>query len=316
MDSKAKTIDTLATIDESTETVLTPAGPKEVEKEEGEVGAIAGAASMMATGSGKKKSYRAVVDYKNVVSTLPKFETKVMQENTDNTLAAGLVVDFSKFEEDDTDAKQAVVLRALSDLKITDRPCMVIDLAAVRDLELVVDGKDVEETEEEKANTQPCCARIVIPASQIVDIKLVQPAHGASIIRCNGCIPTFRWFQAANLLLHERKTPGRLIPFPLEQENGTTTYQAIRVSAEEFRKYQELLTHCVEQDGVEKGFFIAAKFAYQVLSDRGCSEITYKQVGNMVTDIVIMGKSFMRGVLILNSKPEDFDDFKKVSLFF
>ena len=36
----------------------------------------------------------------------------------------------------------------------------------------------------------------------------------------------------------------------------------------------------------------------------------------MVTDIVIMGSSFMRGVLIANSTEEDFDDIKRVGIYF
>jgi hypothetical protein len=39
-------------------------------------------------------------------------------------------------------------------------------------------------------------------------------------------------------------------------------------------------------------------------------------VGHLVTDIVIMGKSHMRGVLVTNSTAEDFEGAEKLSLYF
>ena len=252
-----------------------------------------------------------------VVSTFPWFETKIMSETTANApMAGGLIVDFGTLEEDDREAKEQMLLKAMNDMKMTQRPCMIMDLAPVRDLELTIKGEDWIESDTDKLVKQPKCARIVIPVSQIVDLTNVQPVMGSSIIRCNGCIPCYNWFRAANLELHAKNNPMRIVPFPMEQKSGDITYQAMRVVPAEFRAYQELLDHAVSQDGVEKGFMIAAKYSYQVLVDRGHKEITFSQVGYMVTDIVIMGKSVMRGILITNSTDEDFVDLKRCGIYF
>lgn len=263
-------------------------------------------------------TYRPVAtpdDYKACKSQFSIFSTRVL-DTAGNSLAAGLVVDFAKFDEDDVEAKEVALLRALADLHITERPCMVLDLAPVRALELDVDGKEWVESEEEARVAAPPCARIVMPVSHIADISNIQPQMGSSVLRCNGSIPTYRWFQAINLLLHEKKKPGRVVPFPLEQKDGNVTYQAIRVSAEEFRRYQDLLTHCVDLDGPEKGFFVAAKYAYQIFADRGHTELTYAKVGSMVTDIIIMKNSLMRGVLLLNSTAEDLETVRRLSIYY
>jgi hypothetical protein len=282
-----------------------------------EAGAEAGAEGARAGPAAKAmKSVRPSVDYRRVETIFPRFETRVKQQDTDEPMAMGLLVDFAMFGEDDVDLKQGALLRALSDLKLLERPCMVLDLAPVRDLELVLSDKDYEESEAEKAELRPPCARIVLPAAQIADVRLLQPTVGSSIVRCNASVPVFRWFQAMNLLLHEKKTPTRAIPFPMEQKDGSVTYQVMRVTPEEFRQYQELLRHCVDQDGPAQGFAIAAKFAYELLVRRGHTEITFAQVGHLVTDIVIMGKSHMRGVLVTNSTAEDFEGAEKLSLYF
>mgnify|MGYP001607407975 CR=1 FL=1 len=255
--------------------------------------------------------------YKSVVSDFPVFSTQVMsQTKASHSMAAGILVDFDAYGEDDAESKQQALLKAMSDLGMKERPCMIIDLAPMRSLELVINGEEWIEPEILTKNDTPPCARIVIPVSQIVDLTNVHPTLGSSIIRCNGCIPTYRWFQAANLALHERKEHMRLIPFPMEQKNGDITYQAMRVVPNEFRRYQDILDLAVTQDGVATGFMVAAKYAYQVLADRGHNEVTYAQVGHMVTDIVLMGNSLMRGVLIANSTEEDFEDIKRVGIYY
>lgn len=256
------------------------------------------------------------------------FETtdKAIHSET-QPLASGLIIDFAQFPEYDTEARQNSILTGLSKLGLTQRPCMILDLAPVDALNLLVDGKPYEpvapppksgdDSEDEDTKKKlPPMARIVLTADSLVDLTNLRPVAGSSIIRANGAVPSYRWFQAANLLLHGKDEFGRVIPFPLEQENGDTTYQAMRVNPDEFRQYQGLLKHAVDQDGLEQGFFIAAKFAYQVLLDRGHSEISHKQVGKFVTDIAVMGDSSMKGVLILNSGGDDFEDISRLSLYF
>jgi len=250
--------------------------------------------------------------------TFTPFETTEKMSNSDDKvpLASGLIVDFAEFDEYDTDAKQNGVLTALSKLGLTQRPCMIIELAPVADLGLLVDGKAYEpgptgvQDENDVAKNLPPIARIVLPVDKIVDLAQLRPAAGSSMLRTNGAIPSYRWFQAANLLLGDRKEFGRVIPFPLEQENGDVTYQAMRVSPE------ELLVHATQLDGTERGFYIAAKYAYECLLQRGHKELTYQEVGKFVTDIAIMKDSSMHGVLILNSGGDDFEGIERLGLYF
>ena len=243
------------------------------------------------------------------------FHTRVKMEHKNEPLASGLLIDFAQYDEFDQDGRQQGLLKALRELNIKERPVMIIDLATKRDLTLVLDGKDWIETEEEKKVSQPPCMRIAIPVDQIVDLNGVKPKMGSSIMRCNGCIPIPQWFLAANLKLQHECKNGRLIPFPLEQESGDVTYQAMRVNPAEFLEYQKLLSYTVNKDGPKKGFFIAAKFAYEVLTRKGYKEITYKEVGRHITDIIIRGDSCMKGVLIENSVLEDYEDIERNFLY-
>jgi hypothetical protein len=255
--------------------------------------------------------------------TFTPFETKEKMSNSETVpLASGIIVDFAEFQEYDTEGKQNAVLTALSRLKLTQRPCMIMELAPVADLGLQVDGKDYEpgptgtQDENDVEKKLAPIARIVLPVDSIVDLTQLRPSAGSSVVRANGAVPSYRWFQGANLLLQDKKEFGRIIPFPLEQDNGDITYQVLRVSPEEFKQYQQLLEHATKLDGIEQGFYIAAKYAYQCLLNRGHSELTYKAVGKFVTDIAIMRDSRMHGALILNSGGDDFEGIERLSLFF
>lgn len=241
-------------------------------------------------------------------------------------LCAGRYIDFavvsSEKETFPEEARQRLLRRALEEAGIKTRPCMVVDLAPMRALE--VRFEDTEEAYQESpelaASAAPPCARIVVAASDIVDIRNLKPPVGRSIVRCNAAFPAYRWFQAMNLILHhEGKTGGRVVPFPLESTDGTNhddteahgpnthiIYNALRVTMREFEAYQKVLALAVENDGAEKGFFHAAKFAYEILFKRGHKEINESVVANSVTTVVLMGKSVIRGVLVENSEADDF----------
>ncbi len=232
---------------------------------------------------------------------------------------SGKLIDFAheSFDEFDEEERQKLLLMALTAQGISTRPCMVIDLAAPRDIDLIVDGKKLELTEEQKAETQPKCTRVVVPVTDIVDIRNLKPKLGRSVIRCNPAYPTYRWFQAINLLLHyKNKTQGRVIPFPLEttvqDENGNERpeiiYHAMRVSKSEYMLYQKTLNDCVSVDGLFIGFQMAAKMAYEILAMRGVTEITEAIVSHFVTDIILMGTPTINGVLVLNSDKEHFSE--------
>lgn len=244
------------------------------------------------------------------------FESKDMEERTGRALAAGVIVDFSKFHEDDTDGKQNELIKALNQCKCAARPAMVIDLAPMRELGLLVDGKEWEDPEKDKETKDLSMARLVIPANRIVDVAMVGSPMGQSIMKVNSALPAYRWFQAANLIMQDKNRLTRVIPFPLEQESGELVYQALQVSQDEFRKYQELLVFSVQQCQCPmEGFATASKFAYEILRLRGHEELTYKEVDKTMTHIVIMKDSVMRGVLITNSSGDDFDDIERFSIY-
>jgi hypothetical protein len=247
------------------------------------------------------------------------FSTKVMTKNhtgEDVPLASGQYIDFTTIDDEDidcTEKRQKLLLDTMKDMGIKERPCMAIDLAPLRELDLILDGKQWVDPEPEEI--RPECARIIVPASQLVDIAHLKPAIGESLVRCNPAFPAYRWFQAINLLLHYAgKTPGRVIPFPLQQQakddNQPTEmiYHILRVTPAEYQEYQKLLKHAVDNDGVEKGFFHAAKYGYEVLFRRGHTPITSKVVGDHVTSVMLMGQPVIKGVLLCGAKPEDLEE--------
>jgi hypothetical protein len=267
-----------------------------------------------------KKMEQNVIESR-VLGDTRSFYTDTKHEESGTPLASGEFIDFAEFQEYDTESKTKAMLAGLRKMKITDRPCIVIDIAPMRDLGLFLDGIEWKESEEDAKNKTPPCARIVLPVSQLIDLKNIKPAMGKSILRANASVPTPIWFRAANLKLHHQNALGRIIPFPLEQEDGRCIYQAIRVDMDEYKEYNALLTECVSRDGVEQGFFIANKFAYEVLMRRAkrhgkeLNELTHATVGRSVTDLVMMGNSYMNGLLIANSEKDDFEDLENQFIY-
>lgn len=254
-------------------------------------------------------------------SAIKDFSTKIMTKNhegKDLPLASGKYIDFNDIDDDDiecTEKRQKMLLSALKAMEIIERPMMAIDLAPLRELQIVIDGE--EWVDPEPDDTRPECARIVVPASQIVDIKFLRPKLGNSIVRCNPAYPAYRWFQAINLLLHYQGQIGRVIPFPIQKidKNNNRSdefiYNILRATKREYMEYQKLLAEAVKNDGLEQGFFHASKYGYEVLFKRGFQKITEKVVGDHVTDVMLMGQPVINGVLLCGAKPDDFEDLAK-----
>mmetsp|Transcript_3917 Transcript_3917/g.9832 ORF Transcript_3917/g.9832 Transcript_3917/m.9832 type:complete len:300 (-) Transcript_3917:347-1246(-) len=268
-------------------------------------------------------------------------------DSSGDALMAGVVVDFlaAAPDDDDVDASEKrhlALAKGLDAAGVRVQPFMAVDLAPVRDLDLLlVDGGDDQQKKTPFAEVtglldrldrrahgdstgaggkaRPVAARLVVPARQIVDIGALAPVAGRSVVRCNPAFPVFRWFQAMNLLLRSEGKGGRVIPFPIESEapNGgapsadplrNVMYHVLRVSQAEFERYQELLAAAIAADGPELGFFHAGKFAYEVLLKRGLPEINEQVVGKYVTSVVLMGRPRMRGALVVNSAADDWGE--------
>ena len=243
------------------------------------------------------------------------FSTKDVHGN-ELKVAEGLIIDFSEVSDDEPlaiEKRQKALVQASKQYGMNDAPYMVFDIGYLEDLDLIVDGEklDLPPTGEKKGKR--ALVKVMVPCKHIVDITNLKPKMGESVIRANPVFPSYRWFQAVNLLLSfENKTEGRVVPFPIkaENENGEeeTIYHVLRTNKEEYEAYQRLLMHAVANDGVHMGFYHAAKFSYEILHRRGYSEVTEKVLGEAVTKITMMGVPVIRGVLIQNSTNEDYSE--------
>lgn len=235
-------------------------------------------------------------------------------------LAFGEFVDFGAlpYDEDcldDLDARQKELLAAIDRLRAEgdfNPPYMVIDMAHQDDIGLLVDGEKYEEDLAAKALAPDArdnpAVKILMPANHICDLSNISgdTAGGMSVVKANPAIPVYRWFQAANLMLKHCDQIGRVIPFPMDQDDGQTTFHMLRVDPREYMTYQKLLEFSVQQNGVAEGFNIAAKYSYEVLSTRGYNELTAAQVDKFISH-VMLSKGEMRGVLIVNAGRSELD---------
>lgn len=235
-------------------------------------------------------------------------------------LAYGELVDFGALpmEEDcveDLTVRQKELIKAIDKMKKSSNfnpPYMVIDLAHQDDIGLLVEGEVYREDLDGKLLTADAkenpAVKILLPANQICDLSSISADNmgGMSVVKCNPAIPVYRWFQAANLMLKYCDQIGRVIPFPMDQEDGQTTYHMLRVDPREFMTYQKLLDFSVQQNGVEIGFNTAAKYSYEVLASRGYNELTAEQVDKFITH-VMLGPAKMEGVLVLNGGRTEID---------
>lgn len=246
-----------------------------------------------------------LLEIKPITSTLKSQDP----EGNEIPLLEGVCINYEEIENENIDAievRQNTTIKALKQIGLTNKPMMAFDIGPPDALEMYHEGKKLE-FKEEKVKY----AKVVVPCDQIVDISNLKPKMGESAIRCNPAFPYYRWFQAINAILsYKNETEGRVIPFPLKAEDETgkeeMIYHAMRVNKQEYEAYQKLLIHSCQADGVEMGFYHAAKFAYEILHKRGFEELNSKTIGEAVTTITIMGKPQIKTVVVLNGTHEDF----------
>ena len=203
-------------------------------------------------------------------------------------------------------------------------PYMVMDLALKKDVNILLkdeegnftrkwreeDDNEVEEDDLSSSDMR-ACVKVLMSCVDIADLTSIGTlVYGMSVVKCNAAVPNYRWFQAANLLLKYNDQTGRVIPFPLEQEDGTMMYQMLRVGPDEYKVYQDLLSYAVQKDGMLEGFKVASKFAYEVLVKRGVpfEQLTHDVVDKTITHIHMMTNSRIRGVLLANADREFLSD--------
>lgn len=205
------------------------------------------------------------------------------------------------------------------DLKKTFRPpFLVMDLAAPEDVPIEgeasyppSDADDSLVSDDYELNPN---VKLLVPAKQVVDISNIGAGTtlGANMrIKVNQMIPAYRWFQAANLLLQYEGLKTRVVPFPLDHDQGTT-YHMLPVSPSEFQLSQELLDHSVNQLGLQKGFETAAKFTYELLGKRGITELNEQQVDKLLIHVMLgNNEGVCQGVLFHRAAKSDFEEVRK-----
>lgn len=234
-------------------------------------------------------------------------------------LLSGFLLDLDEWDEDDLEETRAEeikkAVRAVAqknpDFK---EPYIILDLAERDEIKLFdVEGGEIAPSG--KAGKK--VLRVAVSAWSIVDLRNISNP-GNSVVKANASIPVYRWFQAANLLLKHTDLPGRLIPFPLDQEQGETVYHMLRVTPAEFENYQQILEFATTQLPLEGAFETSARFSYEVLKNRGITELTAKQVDYTLSHVILMRNSCIFGVALENSTMADVssDSLRTNSIFF
>lgn len=193
----------------------------------------------------------------------------------------------------DTDDATDVVIEAMQSFKKNDKnlgkqviPMILMDLAPA-DMIKILDSEDQPITyPEHEANS---LVRALVPASYIVDLKKVIGAHigGNSIVKANQAFPVHIWFHAANMLMLFHQTNIRLMPFPIEQEEGGIVYQMLAVTMDEYKLYEEVLHYGIQAEGLVAGFATSSKFAYEVIKRRGIVNMSHAEVDQILTHVFL-----------------------------
>ena len=219
-----------------------------------------------------------------------------------NPLVTGALLDFADFDED-TEKFQLAMVKEMQKIAGAKPPYMIVYLAMPEDIKLIMDPP-LGPAKEGVFNP---VLKLMLPASQIVDLSAISNP-GNSVVKTNPCLPIFRWFQAANLLLAHMGQKGRVIPFPLDQEEGETVFHMLRVTPQEFVKYDEILKFATTNQGVDEGFLTASRFSYEVLKMRGTKELTANMVDTSITHVMLNSNASMRGVMLYNADRETLSD--------
>ena len=229
-------------------------------------------------------------------------------------LVSGLFMDVGA--EVDKEAEITKVIRKMQALdKDFKPPFIVMDLSTAENVAIRGDASydaNTDDTYVSEDYEQNPSVKLLVPCSQVVDLTKIGGIAGSTkIVKCNSMVPVYRWFQAANLMLHFADKTGRLIQFPLDHEQGTT-YHMLPVNPSEFQLYQQILDFGTQTEGMEKGFSASGRFAYELLRKRGISEISADQVDALIAHVMVghMG-GVTKGILLHRASREDLEELKE-----
>lgn len=259
-----------------------------------------------------------------------RFSTTETTQDGQKPLACGELVDFGALPLQDESLDESLTERDKALLAAKERlraaggfdpPYMILDLCEPQDIGLVVEGEPYVHSRAGKnvVEDDNVYVKLLMPASAICDITpLGSPPGGLSVVRCHAAVPCYRWFQAANLLLHYQDKLGRVMPFPLDQGDGQTVFHMLIINMSEHSEYQSLLHQCCMEKGTEEGFVVSAKFAYELLLRSGITKATHAQVDKIMTHVILMPNQQLRGVLILDAARSELqsETLKRFSIYY
>jgi hypothetical protein len=211
--------------------------------------------------------------------------------------------------------KESAIMKAVRKMQTTNPdfkpPFIVMDLATKEEVKIKGEasyGDDADDTYVSEDYAMNPSVKMLVPCSQVVDLSKIGGIAGStSIVKCNAMTPVYRWFQSANLLLHFADKTGRLVPFPLDQDDGVT-YHMLPVTPAEFRLYQQVLEYGTTEQGLERGFGTSARFSYELLHKRGIENITADEVDAVLCHIMVGHMNGVcEGVLLHRASREDLE---------
>lgn len=249
---------------------------------------------------------------------------KTLEKNgSDEPLIEGLFVDLgAELDKEKTIIGAIKKMRESSeDMKNKFKtPFIVMDLAAPKDVgiegEASYPSDDADDSLVSEDYSLNPNVKLLIPATQVVDLAGIAGLAGTKTVKCNQMIPAYRWFQSANLLLAHAGLKTRVTPFPLEHEKGVT-YHMLPVEPQEFQLYQQILEYGTREQGLEAGFATAAKFSYEILGKRGIKEMTEEQVDAALVHVVLgQNDGKCQGILFHRAARSDFEELAKTHFVF
>lgn len=249
--------------------------------------------------------------------TYPKVASVLQNTVVKKPLLEADLFDVASFKGDDEKAKNA--LNALINERKMAKPLVVVEIFHFGGIDLVMNGKPMEATSEEKSEQAPI-AKLVCSVYDLVVLRNLNQKKGMGdpVAEANSQVPVSVIFKAANIMLKQHNVACRVMPFPLahskDDENfGKIGYQMLVVDPEEYNVYVTLLHKIAVKHGYVKAMEDASKYAYEILKERagGAIEIPSEVVESSIVHFTTHDKYTLNGVLLRNAEPEFFEDLDK-----
>lgn len=240
----------------------------------------------------------------------------------------GIFKDLRDIDEDFQDEEIMKLVREYR--KKNDKfkpPYVVMDLAPPEGVKIKVEGEEEEHQFTELVREQDDFVKLIASVPQLVDCSNIANPFAQSIVKVNQAVPVYRWFIAANMWLQFTEQPGRVIPFPISAPPGEGetepryVYHMFVVTPKEYMKYSYALKHATSVSKTfEESFEVSARIAFEILAERGLSELDHERVDKVITHVHVgQNKGILDGVLLHNCSSDglrDSDELKTNNIFY